>query len=63
MNTENIITIGVRRINERKPKKKTLVLDLDETLIHSRRDGNYKRKYKTNPKPDFTFSVSFVSIF
>ena len=63
MSTENMVTIGIRKINELKPKKKTLVLDLDETLIHSRRDGNYKRKYKTNPKPDFTFSVGFVSIF
>ena len=46
-------------------KRKVLVLDMDETLIHSRYNGNcsgYKRKYKTtqseNP-PDF---VSFVSL-
>ena len=48
-----------------KLKRKVLVLDMDETLIHSRYNGNcsgYKRKYKTtqseNP-PDF---VSFVSL-
>ena len=42
-------------------KRKTLVLDLDETLIHSR--GLYGwLQYETNEtenKPDFVFRVSF----
>ena len=49
------------KFTETKPKKKTLVLDLDGTLIYSRHEGINKSYYKTIPNPDFSFSVgSFI---
>ena len=39
-------------------KRKTLVLDLDETLIHSQHNGNTLRKTERNTKsPDFILKV------
>lgn len=38
-------------------KKKILVLDLDETLIHSRHDGVLNRMTKPNTTPDFVLKV------
>lgn len=38
-------------------KKKVLVLDLDETLIHSRHDGVLNRLSKPNTTPDFVLKV------
>ena len=40
-------------------KRKILVLDLDETLIHSRHAGRKNQtRYKTDIKPDFVLNVS-----
>ena len=43
-------------------KKNTLILDLDETLIHTRyeRPPNFRYPYETDYNPDFVFSVSFL---
>lgn len=38
-------------------KKKTLVLDLDETLIHSHHDG-VLRQVKPGTPPDFVLKVA-----
>ena len=50
------------KIAEQIIKRKTLVLDLDETLIHSIYTGmQTKKKNKITSKPDFVFRVRFVS--
>jgi len=38
-------------------KRKTLVLDLDETLIHSHHDGVYRQTVKPGTPPDFVLKV------
>lgn len=39
-------------------KKKTLVLDLDETLIHSQHDGVIRQTVKPGTPPDFVLKVT-----
>ena len=39
--------------------RKTLVLDLDETLIHSHHDGVMRQTVKPGTPPDFVLRVSF----
>ena len=39
-------------------KKKTMVLDLDETLIHSHHDGVLRQTVKPGTPPDFVLKVS-----
>ena len=52
--------------NANKSKRKTLVLDLDETLIHTRYDrGTFNFKYTQNETeypPDFVFNVSLFIV-
>ncbi len=43
-------------------KRKTLVLDLDETLIHSHHDGVLRQTVKPGTPPDFVLKVSMVSL-
>lgn len=38
-------------------KRKTLVLDLDETLIHSHHDGVIRQTVKPGTPPDFVLKV------
>jgi len=38
-------------------KRKTLVLDLDETLIHSHHDGVLRQTVKPGTPPDFVLKV------
>ena len=38
-------------------KRKVLVLDLDETLIHSHHDGVYRQSVKPGTPPDFVLKV------
>ena len=38
-------------------RKKTLVLDLDETLIHSHHDGVLRQTVKPGTPPDFVLKV------
>jgi len=40
-------------------QKKVLVLDLDETLIHSHHDGLVRPTVKPGTPPDFILRVSF----
>ena len=47
------------KFTETKPKKKTLVLDLDGTLIYSRHEGINRINYKNHANPDFSFKVSY----
>ena len=62
---ENILQLK-ESSNANKSKRKTLVLDLDETLIHTRYDrGTLNFKYTQNETeypPDFIFNVSFNNI-
>lgn len=39
-------------------KRKILVLDLDETLIHSHHDGVLRQTVKPGTPPDFVLKVS-----
>jgi CTD nuclear envelope phosphatase 1 len=39
-------------------KRKTLVLDLDETLIHSHHDGVLRQTVKPGTPPDFILKVT-----
>ena len=39
-------------------RRKTLVLDLDETLIHSHHDGVLRQTVKPGTPPDFVLKVS-----
>jgi len=39
-------------------QRKTLVLDLDETLIHSHHDGVLRQTVKPGTPPDFVLKVS-----
>lgn len=39
-------------------KRKTLVLDLDETLIHSHHDGVVRQMVKPGTPPDFVLKVT-----
>ena len=39
-------------------KRKTLVLDLDETLIHSQHDGIARQTVKPGTPPDFILRVT-----
>ena len=39
-------------------RRKTLVLDLDETLIHSHHDGVIRETVKPGTPPDFVLKVS-----
>ena len=64
--TSNMIKFGNEtkcapkfKFTETKPKKRTLVLDLNGTLIHSRREGKNKINYKNHANPDFSFKVSY----
>ena len=43
-------------------KRKTLVLDLDETLIHSHHDGVLRQTVKPGVPPDFVLKVCVLSI-
>jgi len=40
-------------------QRKTLVLDLDETLIHSHHDGVLRQTVKPGTPPDFVLKVSW----
>ena len=42
-----------------KNRQYTLVLDLDETLIHSHHDGVMRQTVKPGTPPDFVLRVSF----
>lgn len=44
-------------------KRKILVLDLDETLIHSHHDGVLRQTVKPGTPPDFVLKVSKQEIF
>ena len=44
-------------------RRKTLVLDLDETLIHSHHDGVIRQTVKPGTPPDFVLKVSFSFFF
>jgi len=45
-------------------KRKTLILDLDETLIHSHHDGVLRQTVKPGTPPDFVLKVcQFASCF
>jgi len=41
-------------------KRKILVLDLDETLIHSHHDGVLRQTVKPGTPPDFVLKASFI---
>ena len=41
-------------------KRKTMVLDLDETLIHSHHDGVLRQTVKPGTPPDFVLKVCIV---
>lgn len=41
-------------------KRKILVLDLDETLIHSHHDGVLRQTVKPGTPPDFVLKVSVL---
>ena len=43
-------------------RKKVLVLDLDETLIHSHHDGVLRQTVKPGTPPDFVLKVSIISL-
>ena len=43
--------------------RKTLVLDLDETLIHSHHDGVMRQTVKPGTPPDFVLRVSLESLY
>ena len=43
-------------------QRKTLVLDLDETLIHSHHDGVLRQTVKPGTPPDFVLKVSRLPI-
>ena len=43
-------------------KRKTLVLDLDETLIHSHHDGVIRQTVKPGTPPDFVLKVSYKEL-
>ena len=42
-------------------QRKTLVLDLDETLIHSHHDGVLRQTVKPGTPPDFVLKVTIYS--
>ena len=42
-------------------KRKILVLDLDETLIHSHHDGVIRQMVKPGTPPDFVLKVTYLS--
>lgn len=44
-------------------RRKTLVLDLDETLIHSHHDGVIRQTVKPGTPPDFVLKVRFTKVF
>ena len=41
-------------------KRKTMVLDLDETLIHSHHDGVLRQTVKPGTPPDFVLKVCII---
>lgn len=41
-------------------RRKTLVLDLDETLIHSHHDGVIRQTVKPGTPPDFVLKVTLI---
>ena len=43
-------------------KRKTLVLDLDETLIHSHHDGVIRQPINPKTPPDFVLKVHNTSV-
>ena len=43
-------------------RRKTLVLDLDETLIHSHHDGVLRQTVKPGTPPDFVLKVRLLII-
>lgn len=44
-------------------RRKVLVLDLDETLIHSHHDGIVRPMVKPGTPPDFVLKVCFATFF
>ena len=54
----SILTIPWRLIFPGLVKRKTLVLDLDETLIHSHHDGVLRQTVKPGTPPDFILKVT-----
>ena len=44
-------------------KRKILVLDLDETLIHSHHDGVLRQTVKPGTPPDFVLKVSVFNYY